>query len=230
MEDIADVTAQAPRRRRHGGRAGHAARRGGTAIAQMPWAPPLNIDRPTEPLDADGVQAIHEGAMRVLEEVGIAFLNDEALAILARAGCRIEGHVVFMGRDFVTEMLARAPARFTLTPRNPDRAITVGGRHLLFGNVSSPPNYFDLALGRKVPGTRAQCADLLKLTQVFQLHPFRRRLSGRAAGHPRQRAAPGRAVRQAHAQRQGDACLLAGGGAGRGRDGDGAHRGWLERR
>jgi len=36
----------------------------------------------------------------------------------------------------------------------------------VFVNVSSPPNYWDLETG-KVPGTRAQCQNLLKLTQYF---------------------------------------------------------------
>ncbi len=31
----------------------------------------MNPDRPTEPLDADGVQRIHKGAMRILSDIGI---------------------------------------------------------------------------------------------------------------------------------------------------------------
>jgi trimethylamine--corrinoid protein Co-methyltransferase len=71
-----------------------------------------------------------------------------------------------MGRDFVMEMVAKAPASFTVTPRNPDHRITIGDGTLNFVNVSSPPNYWDLTTG-KVPGTRAQCRDLLRLTQFF---------------------------------------------------------------
>jgi trimethylamine--corrinoid protein Co-methyltransferase len=167
----------ATRKRRGGGRAGNAARRGGAVIEQMPWRIPVNLDHPTEPLDADGVAAIHDGAMRILEEIGIEFLNPEALEILREAGCIVSGENVRMGRDFVMEMIAKAPGSFTLTPRNPDRVLTVGERNLLFGNVSSPPNYWDMEIGRKVPGTRAQCANLLKLTQYFNCIHF-------AGGYP----------------------------------------------
>ena len=152
-------------RGRTGGRAGAAERRG-SAFPQMPWAPPVNRDAFIEPLDEAGVEAIHDGAMRILEEIGIEFLNEEAAGILREAGCTVEDTNVRMGRDFVMEMVARAPAEFTITPRNPDRAITIGGRHMVFVNVSSPPNYWDLETG-KVPGTRAQCQDLLRLTQTF---------------------------------------------------------------
>lgn len=162
---------------RHGGRAGARDRRGGAVIEQMPWAPPVNIDRPTEPLNADGVAAIHDGAMQILEDIGIAVLHPEARRILAAGGCTVTGDVVRMGRDLVMEQVALAPPQFTLTPRNPARRITVGGRHLLFGNVSSPPAYWDMAIGRKTPGTRASCRDLLKLTQYFNCIHF-------AGGYP----------------------------------------------
>ncbi|MEO9684140.1 trimethylamine methyltransferase family protein, partial [Tateyamaria sp.] len=113
-----------PRRKtRGGGRAGAAARRGRETIEQMPWNPPIMIDPPVEPLRPEGVEAIHDGAMRILEEIGIQFLNNEALGILREAGCRVDGDMVFMDRDFVMEMVAKAPSEFTITPRNLDRKI-----------------------------------------------------------------------------------------------------------
>ncbi len=165
------------RRTRSGGRAGAKDRRGSAVIEQMPWNPPVNIDRPTEPLGPEGVEAIHDGAMRILEEIGIEFLNSEAVGILRKAGCRVNGENVRMDREFVMEWIAKAPSEFTLTPRNVDRKITIGGNNLVFGNVSSPPNYWDMALGKKVPGTREMCKDLLRLTQYFNCIHF-------AGGYP----------------------------------------------
>src|SRR6056297_3455023 len=164
---------EAKRRRRGGGRAGNAERRGTAAIEQMPWSPPINVDRPVDPLTDEGVQAVHDGAMRILEEIGIEFLNPEAVEILrASRGCTIQGDNVRMDRAFVMEMIGKAPSSFTVTPRNPDRAITIGDRHINFGNVSSPPSYWDMNLGRKVTGTRDMCSDLLKLSQYFNCIHF----------------------------------------------------------
>lgn len=165
-----------PRRKRAGGRAGHAERSGYHAIEQMEWRIPVNPDRPTEPLDEAGVEAIHRGAMRILREIGIRFLNEEALALFRQAGCRVEGETVRMDEDFVMEMVARAPRRFTVTPRNPARALPFGGREIYFGNVSSPPNYWDLARG-KVPGFMEGFRDFIKLTQYFNCIHF-------AGGYP----------------------------------------------
>lgn len=164
-------------RRRGGGRAGNASRRGSDVINQMPWRIPVNTDRPTESLDPDGVAAIHNGAMTILEDIGIEFLNEEAQELFKQAGCTVNGTNVRMGRDWVMEMIGQAPSQFTITPRNPERAIPMGGNHILFGNVSSPPNYFDMEIGKKVSGTRDQCANLLKLTQYFNCIHF-------AGGYP----------------------------------------------
>jgi trimethylamine--corrinoid protein Co-methyltransferase len=138
----------------------------------MPWRLPINTDRPTEPLDEAGVQAIHIGAMRILEEIGIEFYNEEAKEILKEAGCTITGDNVRMGRDFVMEMVAKAPSTWTMTPRNKAHELIIGDKYMLFGNVSSPPNFWDMEVGRKVPGTREMCANFLKLSQYFNCIHF----------------------------------------------------------
>ncbi|MFD1911511.1 trimethylamine methyltransferase family protein [Halodurantibacterium flavum] len=162
-EDIASGPA---RRKRAGGRAGGRIRAGTAVIDQMPWRIPENPDRPTEPLDEAGVEALHRGCMTILRDIGIEFLNPEACAILRQAGCRVEGTNVRMDEDFVMEMLAHAPASFTITPRNPGREIVIGGRHMVFVNVSSPPNAWDLERGKR-PGDFETFREFMKLTQYF---------------------------------------------------------------
>jgi len=158
-------------RTRRGGRSGNKRRDRATAITQMPWSLPINLDKPTEPLDEEGVAAIHNGAMRVLEEIGIEFLNPESTAILKAAGCTVSGENVRMDRDFVMEKVGLAPNQFTITPRNPDRKIIIGGKHIVFGSVSSPPNCSDLDRGRRI-GDRESFRDFLKLCQYFNCIHF----------------------------------------------------------
>lgn len=160
------------RRKRGGGRAGNAERRGTAVIEQMPWRLPRNMDRPTEPLTEEGVQAVHDGAMRILEEIGIEILNPEALEIFREAGCIIDGENVRMGRDWIMEMVALAPSQFTMTPRDPERELIIGGDYMLFGNVSSPPSYWTLESGGKKTGTRAMNIDFIKLSQYFNCIHF----------------------------------------------------------
>ncbi len=158
-------------RRRSGGRAANT-RRDQVGIQQMPWRIPRNLDRPTEPLSPEGVEAIHNAAMEILEDIGIDFLNEEAIDLFKKAGCKVEGEKVFLDRHWVMEMVAKAPSEFTITPRNPKHTIPIGGDAILFGNVSSPPNYWDLDLGKKVPGSKEQCSYFLKLSQYFNCIHF----------------------------------------------------------
>ena len=160
------MTEEPGRKRRAGGRAGMKIRAGSAVIDQMPWRIPLNPDRPTEPLNADGVQRIHKGAMRILSEIGIEFLNPDAVAHLKAAGCVVNGTNVRMDEDFVMEMVRRTPASFTITPRNPEREIVIGGKHMVFVNVSSPPNSWDMERGKR-SGDFETFKDFIKLTQYF---------------------------------------------------------------
>jgi len=153
--------------RRQGGRSANT-RRTANILSQLPWQLPSNPDVPTEPLNEEAVHAIHDGAMRVLEEVGIEFIHEEAKQLLAKAGCIVapDSDNVRMGRDFVMEQVQKAPSTFNITPRNPARSVGVGANNMLFGNVASPPNCSDLDRGRR-PGDRQSYQDLLKLTQFF---------------------------------------------------------------
>ena len=176
LDDVAEATQPVARRRtRGGGRQGNA-RRSGPTIRQSPWSIPVNPDRPTEPVDEEGVERIHDTAMRVLEDIGIEMLNDEACALLKKAGATVDGQHVRMGRDMVMEHVAKAPSEFTITPRNPDRALPFGGNRILFGNVSSPPNCSDLDTGRRT-GTFADYENFIRLTQYFNCIHF-------AGGYP----------------------------------------------
>ncbi len=154
------------RRSRGGGRAGNARRTSTVAIDQMPWRNIQNIDRPTEPLDEDGVQAIHKAAMHILSKIGIKMLNPEALGYFKAAGCKVVDETVFFDEDMVMELVGKAPSKYTITPRNPEHAIEFGGNSLVFGNVSSPPNYWDLETGKK-SGDFKSFSDLMKLTSYF---------------------------------------------------------------
>ena len=158
------------KKRRGGGRMGNPRRSNnmGSTIQQTPWILPKNPDIPNTPMSEEGITAIHNGAMQVLEEIGIEFLNEESRRILKQAGCQVAkgSTTVHMDRNFVMEQVKRAPSKFTITPRNPARQVTVGGNNMLFVNVSSPPNCSDLDRGRRV-GDHASYQDFIKFTQFF---------------------------------------------------------------
>ena len=95
------------KRLRSGGRSANTARRGKELFKQSPWRLPINHDPPIEPLYEEGVQAIHNGAMDILENIGIEFLNDESRTIFEQAGCRVDGTNVKMDREWVWRWLGK---------------------------------------------------------------------------------------------------------------------------
>ena len=210
-------------RRRGGGHAGHARDTAAQAIRQMPWRIPLNPDRPTEPLPPEGVAAIHDAAMRVLEETGIDFLNAEARDILAAAGCPVDGDDRADGprlRHGAGGEGAGALRHHSAQPRAPGddgRRPHVLRQRLLAAELHGPRP--------RPPGRRLRRVPRLHQAHpVLQLHPRRRRLPGRAGRHPRRGPPPRLPLREADADRQGRARLQPRPRAGRGRDRDGPHR------
>jgi len=142
-------------------------------LSQPPWRQPQYVDAPTEPLDAEGVNRVHNAAMQILEEIGIDFLHDKAREILKQAGCdlRDDSVTVRMDRDFVMEQIAKAPGRIVMTPRNQDHTLVFGESYAAFCQVASPPNVSDLDHGRRV-GNRTDYQNLLRLTQSFNCIHF----------------------------------------------------------
>ena len=118
---------------------------------------------------------IRRAALRLLAERGVELQGLEGEAGLRRAldaaQLRLEGNVARFDPDFVSEMIALAPAAFRIEPRNPARTITVGGRYMLFGAVASATEIWDLQRGRR-SGDLAACEDLLRLAQSFNCIHF----------------------------------------------------------
>ena len=163
--------ATAPARRR--GRRQRQLKPARPILEQLPWLRVQYVDPPTEPLNEDALEQVHDAAMRILEEIGIDFLNEEAKSILKSAGCEVDpdSDRVRMDRGFVMEQVSKAPSEFTITPRNPEHKIYVGGDTVTFGTVGSPPNVTDLDQGRRV-GNRLDFQNLLKLSQIFNCIHF----------------------------------------------------------
>ena len=68
---------------------------------------------------------------------------------MKKAGCKINEQNVRMDRQFVMEMVEKAPSTFDITPRNVNRKITVGGPYILIWQCLFSPTYWDLEISKK---------------------------------------------------------------------------------
>jgi len=103
---------------------------------------------PVALLDETQVEAIHATSMRILEELGIECMSARACDLLAAAGAEVDraSRTVRMDHALVAELVAKAPARFALTPRNPERRVHLGGDDMVATLVAGPPAVHDFEI------------------------------------------------------------------------------------
>lgn len=139
----------------------------GSVIPQLPPGVARRPFPPTRVVSDDQVETIHRASLQILSEIGMDFLLPEARDLLKTSGgVKIDGERVRFEPAFVEEMVSHAPSSFTFNARNPAKSIPIGGDHIAFVAVGSPPNCHDMDNGRR-PGTRADYRKFLKLTQYF---------------------------------------------------------------
>ena len=136
------------------------------AVPQLPWGLVRNPLPPLELLDEEGMTRIENTAFRVLEELGLEFMNEEACRILEANGAKVDHAtgLVKMDRALVLAMIAKAPQQFKMYARNPERNLIVGANYINFGPVGGTPNASDLERGRR-PGNYQAQVELIKLHQ-----------------------------------------------------------------
>ena len=125
-------------------RRGRAQSRTIKGIQQKPWKQPRNPYSPFEIASADQIEEIHQASLRILRELGIAFLDDEALDILKEHGAEVDrsSQMVKFYPELIEEYIAKAPSQFTLHARNPAHNLEVGKNWTLFSMVASTTELF----------------------------------------------------------------------------------------
>ncbi len=123
-----------------------------------------------EVFSADRVEAIHAASLKVLRDLGIRVLNDEAREILAKAGCEMrDDMMVHFPSELVEEHCAMAPRSFTWYGGN-GFSIDVAVDTLMFGPGAGCPNCTDLDRGRR-PGSLADFREMIQLQESFDVIP-----------------------------------------------------------
>ena len=118
----------------------------------------------------DEVEAIHETALRVLEELGIKVLLPKARTIYERAGAIVDHstQMVRIGREIVEAALASCPRTIRARAGSATRDLTFELGNVAFLAGSGAPNVTDLDRGRRA-GSLADFAALTKLVQSFDV-------------------------------------------------------------
>ncbi|MEM8863325.1 MAG: trimethylamine methyltransferase family protein, partial [Chloroflexota bacterium] len=130
-------------------------------IPPTAWCPPEQLEK------------IHNASMRILENVGIDFMDDEALDAWQNAGAKVErkSQHVWIDRGLLLELVDKAPAEFTWHARNPERNLKIGGNFINFCPNSGMPYVSDLDSGRRV-STLQDFENFVKMAQAVPYFQF----------------------------------------------------------
>jgi trimethylamine--corrinoid protein Co-methyltransferase len=156
-------------RARRGGRAGK--RAGGSAAFEQPAFRQLkNPLTPTKLVSDDELESIHLASLRVLKEIGVDVLHEEARRIMKAHGADVrEGSErVRFDSDMILELVSHCPSEFTLHARNPAHNLRFGGNNVILSMMASAPNCSDLDRGRR-PGNQADYRNFLRLAQMHNI-------------------------------------------------------------
>jgi trimethylamine---corrinoid protein Co-methyltransferase len=127
------------------------------------------------PLNDADVQAIHQTALRLLQEVGLADAPPSGIEILTRAGCAVSEHNrLTFPQALVEDTLAKAARHFTLCGQDPRHDLEPWGKKAYFGTAGAAVNIVDPRTGYR-ESTIQDLYDIGRIADVMDhIHFFQR--------------------------------------------------------
>ncbi|MBY5989818.1 trimethylamine methyltransferase family protein [Roseovarius atlanticus] len=137
------------------------------AVRDVKMLPSLKRGLPlTEPMSAEEIERIDAASMDILENVGVVFRDEIAIADWKRAGAEVrDGDRVHLDRGLVRELIRSIPESFTYHARNPAHNLPFGREHAIFVPMTGAPFLRDLDDVRRNP-TLEDLANFHKLAQM----------------------------------------------------------------
>lgn len=114
------------------------------------------------------IEQIVSEAIDVLGKTGVLVENDEALELLADAGCECKGQTVFFKENLIEESLKTTPHSIKMYDRKGDLAMNLGGDAIHFDPGSGALTILDpVTLEERIPATR----DLVRFATLTDALP-----------------------------------------------------------
>ena len=126
-------------------RRGRGARKAMRQARDVTMLPALKRKLPlTEPMNEEQIARIDAASMDILENIGVIFRDEIALADWKRAGAKVDGDRVYLDRHLVRELIKTIPETFTYHARNPANNLPFGKDHMIFVPMTGAPFLRDL--------------------------------------------------------------------------------------
>ena len=119
-----------------------------------------------EPLSQEQIEKINDASLSILEEVGVIFRDDIAIADWKAVGAKIEGDLVKLDRGLIRELILSIPSEFSYSARNSANNLDLGGINSIFVPMTGAPYLRDLEDVRRNP-TLDDLANFHKLSHML---------------------------------------------------------------
>lgn len=122
-------------------------------------------------LNQVSLDTIHAYSLAVLQDIGIRFPSEKALALFKTRGFRVDGSMVRFEEKHIQKALETVPAAFTIEARNPLRNIRIGESNYAIAPGYGPPFIIESS-GQKRDATLADVETFCKLVQTSKYLDF----------------------------------------------------------
>lgn len=108
---------------------------------------------------------IHKTSLKILSEVGVLVLNEEAKRLLADAGAILSGEYVKIPPELVENALKSAPSNYCIFDTEGNRSLELAPNYIYFGTGTDMPEFIDLYTGEIREGRLSDCENAAKVAQ-----------------------------------------------------------------
>lgn len=119
-------------------------------------------------LTDEQLNKLHSASMEILQGIGVAFHDEEALEIFQKNGFTVDGKTVHITEKDVRRALETVPERFTVAARNSDKSVDIGqDRFALVPAYGAP--FVTMANGDERKATMEDYDNFCKLVQTSKV-------------------------------------------------------------
>jgi trimethylamine--corrinoid protein Co-methyltransferase len=118
-------------------------------------------------LSLEEVEAIHQGTLRILGEIGVVLTEPKSRALLAEAGAKVLNMRVLFPPELVEKCIALAGKKTTIRGRG-GAVKTLGDGSLYFHNLGGAPQFYDASSGTRRLATVQDVRDTTRLLDALE--------------------------------------------------------------
>ncbi|MBS3968992.1 MAG: trimethylamine methyltransferase family protein [Clostridia bacterium] len=116
-------------------------------------------------LSKSQLDRLFAAVLEVLERTGAEIHNEEALGLLKKAGCWVDGKRVRFPSRLVEKAISTAPSRVVLSDRNGNRRLFLEGNNTYFGPGPTNPHFIDLETGERRKVLKQDVCNVARLVE-----------------------------------------------------------------